>query len=286
MTERLRASGSSPLLVSREGHVGTITLNRPDRLNALNRELFEGLADAWRSLDADPKIRVIIVTGEGKGFCAGADMVAPSVTNRDQQTAERAHVPLPLFTARQMGVFKPVITAVNGVCASAGLHFVVDSDIVIASENATFVDTHVNVGQISALEPIGLARKMPLESVLRMVALGRAERMTAARALQLGMISEVVPADELGARARELAEHVAEASPTTLQRSLRAIWESLNLGIDEALDRGWHAVQDHYGHPDNVEGPLAFAEKRSPNWVDPLATDASPDQSPKEGSKL
>src|SRR6185436_7321501 len=91
----------------------------------------------------------------------------------------------PRFTARQAQVYKPVITAVNGVCAGAGLHFVADSDVVICSENATFVDTHVNVGQVTALEPIGLARRVPMGVVLRMVCMGKAERLSAQRAYEI-----------------------------------------------------------------------------------------------------
>ncbi|GAA0565504.1 enoyl-CoA hydratase/isomerase family protein [Actinomadura livida] len=262
-------SGQGPsVLVTSEGHIGFITLNRPEKLNALSPDVFAGLEAAWRRFDADPAIRVVVFTGTGRGFCAGADMVAPSVTGRDRPERD-GHVDMPKFTARHLGCHKPVITAVNGVCASAGLHFVVDSTVVIASDRATFLDTHANLGQVVALEPIGLARKMPLGAVLRMVALGRAERMSAQRAYELGMVSEVVPHENLADRARELAAMVAELSPTTLQRSLRVIWESLDLGLAEAEERGWRMVQDHYGHPDNVEGPRAFAEKRTPDWVDP-----------------
>lgn len=252
-----------------EDPVATIRLNRPERLNALNGEMFGALAEAWRALDADPAIRVVIVTGTGRAFCVGADLVAPSVTGRDRPEQRTGYVEMPRFTARQMGCYKPVITAVNGMCASAGLHFVVDSEIVIASDQATFFDTHANVGQIAALEPIGLARRIPFGAVLRMVALGRSERMTARRAYELGLVSEVVPHDQLLDRANQLASQVAELSPTTLQRSLRVIWDSLDCGLDEALAHGWRVVQDHYGHPDNIEGPRAFAERRPPRWVDP-----------------
>jgi enoyl-CoA hydratase/carnithine racemase len=258
----------APVLLARQGHVATITLNRPARLNALNGEALAGLAAAWRDIDADPAIRVTILTGAGRGFCSGADMVGPSATGRDR--ADRPDfVPMPKFTARHMGCFKPVITAVNGICAGAGLHFVADCEIVIASDQATFLDTHVDMGQITALEPIGLSRRMPLGAVLRMVALGRSERMSAQRAYELGMVSEVVPDGGLADRAMELAQTVAKVSPATLQKSLRAIWESLDSGLDEALERGWRVVQSHYGHPDNVEGPRAFAQKRAPQWADP-----------------
>jgi len=258
----------APVIVARQGHVGSITLNRPDTLNALSGDILAGLAVAWAELDADPAIRAITFAGTGRGFCSGADMVGPSPTGRDRPDRPD-FLPMLRFTARQLGCYKPVITAVNGICASAGLHFVVDSDIVIASDQATFLDTHVNVGQISAMEAIGLSRKMPLGAVLRMVALGRAERMSAQRAYELGMVSEVVAHDDLMARAGELAGYVAQASPTTMQRSLRLIWDSLSRGLDEALEHSWREIQSHYGHPDNVEGPRAFAEKRQPNWVDP-----------------
>ncbi len=254
----------TPLLVEREGPIMILTLNRPERLNALNRPLQRALERAFAEADSDPGIRVIVITGAGRGFCSGADVERLSTETIKPVAEQRAAIPN--FTARQAKVFKPTICAVNGVCAGAGLHFVADSDIVIASEDASFVDTHVNVGQVSALEPIGLLRKMSQTDVLRMVVLGKAERIGAARAAELRMISEVVPKDRLLARALELAHIAAAASPAAVKASLEAIWGSYELPLAQAYEVGLDAIFRHRSHPDSLEGTRAFIEKREPIW--------------------
>ena len=132
------------------------------------------------------------------------------------------------FTAWHNGVAKPVIAAVNGVCAGGGLHFVADADIVVAASNATFLDPHVSVGQASVYETIALAKKSPMESVLRLAFVGRHERMTAARAYELGICSEVVdPPEQLRAVAQSLAETIARQPPELLAATKRALWGAL-----------------------------------------------------------
>jgi enoyl-CoA hydratase/carnithine racemase len=245
------------LLIERDGHVVILTINRPRQLNAFSRSVRTRLAGLWPQLDADPQVRAIVVTATGdRAFSAGGD-----VSELDGPED------YPRYTARQAGVFKPTIAAINGLCASAGLHFVADSDIVICSENATFFDTHVHVGQVSALEPIGLARRIPLGEVLRMVTLGKAYRIDAARALAIGLVSEVVPAGQLRARAVELAHIASSGSPRAVQASLRAIWESLDMGLDDGLKHGYGLLQAHLDHPDAAEGPAAFMARREPRWT-------------------
>ena len=263
-------------------HVVVLTLNQPDRLNPIGGELRRRLTEVWPMLDADPTVRVIVLTGAGRAFCSGADLERRAEGNplRDESTDDVDAIEsrgiagyqgagarlYPRFTARQALVYKPVITAVNGVCAGAGLHFVADSDVVICSENATFVDTHVNVGQVTAVEPIGLSRRIPLGAVLRMVCMGRYERLNAQRAYELGLVSEVVPADQLLSRALELAALIAKASPETLRVSLKAVWESLEHGLTHACYAGYRPLVEHWDHPDAQEGPRAFMEKREPKW--------------------
>jgi len=280
---KVEEQSQGPLLVARPAdHIVVLTLNYPERLNPVGGELSERLVQIWPQIDADPTVRVVVLTGAGRGFCSGANLGpwAESGGSRLAQVGvdaiERRGLPgyrgpsaqaYPRFTARQAHVYKPVITAVNGVCAGAGLHFIADSDIVICSDTATFVDTHVNVGQVSALEPIGLTRKIPLGSVTRMVCMGKHERLTAQRALEIGLVSEVVPHDTLMERAIEIARQVATASPTALQTSLRAIWESLELGLTAAYYNGFAPLTAHWDHPDAQEGPRAFMEKREPKWT-------------------
>jgi enoyl-CoA hydratase/carnithine racemase len=267
MPEQLVAKAPDEILVSRDGHVLILTLNRPEHLNAITRSMQERLESLFRQADADPNVRVIVITGAGRAFCSGADVSALQ-DGAQRSVEEQLAVPEPAWTARMAKVYKPVIVAVNGVCAGAGFHFVVDSDIVIASDKASFVDTHVNVGQVSALEPIGLIRKISMTTVLRLVILGKAERLTAQQALECQMVSEVLPGERLLERAMELAQIAASVSPAAVKRSLEAIWESLEMPLSEAYRCGLESVFRHRDHPDALEGTTAFLEKRAPQWHD------------------
>lgn len=252
------------LLVERHGHVLQLTLNRPDSLNALNRSLQVLIEEAMLAARDDADVRAVVITGAGRAFCSGADvsgLAAGAVSSNDPKDHR-----YPQFTMRQLRIYKPTICAVNGVCAGAGLHYIADSDIVIASNKASFVDTHVNVGQVTALEPIGLLQRMPLEAVLRMVILGKAERLSAEKALQLGMVSEVTEPEDLVPRALELAQIAASVSPAAVQRSLKAIWESLDRPLDQGYLNGFEILIRHRSHPDALEGTRAFLEKRQPAW--------------------
>ena len=189
------------LQVRREGPVGWLVFDRPDAGNAMNAIMLEELEAAWLELDGDPAVAVIVNTGAGRAFQTGLDMVQlsrePEAMREQSRRTKRAELRL---TAWHNGVTKPVIAAVNGVCAGGGLHFVADADVVIASSEAAFLDPHVSVGQVTAYEAITLERKSPMEPIVRMALAGRYERMTAARAHQLGILSEVV--DTAGATAR------------------------------------------------------------------------------------
>jgi enoyl-CoA hydratase len=143
------------------------------------------------------------------------------------------------FTAWHQKVWKPVIAAVNGVCAGGGLHFVADADIVIAASTASFFDPHVSIGQVTAYEAIGLMRKMPVEAVMRMALVGRHERISAQRAFELGMISQVVdPPERLREEAQELAEKIARNSPAAMAATKRALWQAMELGLTDACRAG------------------------------------------------
>jgi enoyl-CoA hydratase/carnithine racemase len=217
------------LLVARRGPVGWLEFNRPDAANAMDARMMHELEDAWRELDADTDVRVIVNTGAGAAFQTGVD-VAQMSRDRDalrEQSRRTKRFEL-RFTAWHNGVTKPVIAAVNGVCAGGGLHFVADADIVIAAVNATFLDPHVSVGQASVYETIALAKKSAMEPVLRMAFLGRHERMPASRALALGIVSEVVdPPERLRQVAQDLAERIALQPADELAAVKQALWNEL-----------------------------------------------------------
>lgn len=257
------------LILERRGPVGWLVNNRPDQLNAMNSAMRDEFAVAWDALEADPEVRVIVHTGEGRAFQTGVDVAE---INEDGIGMERYRASMEdfdiHFTAWHQGVSKPVVTAVNGLCAGGGLHWVADADIVIAASDAQFFDPHVSVGQVVAIEAIGLLRKMPFEAVMRMALTGRHERMSAQRAYELGMISEVIdPPERLRDAAQELAEQIARNSPSAMAATKRALWGALEAGLTDACKAGAKELVSMWGHPDQAEGPRAFAEKREPRWT-------------------
>ena len=256
------------LIVERRGNVGWLINNRPDVLNAMNNRMRDELAEAWLDLEADPEVRAIVHTGTGRAFQTGADVTEVATDGQGFQRYRESLENWDLhFTAWHQGVTKPVICAVNGMCAGGGFHFVADADVVIAASDATFFEPHVSVGQVVAIESIGLLRKMPFEAVMRMALVGRHERMPAGRAYELGMVSEVVdPPDQLHAAAQALAEKIARNSPAAMAATKRALWRALELGLTDACKEGAADLVSMWGHPDQDEGPRAFAEKRDPEW--------------------
>jgi enoyl-CoA hydratase/carnithine racemase len=222
------AGNLTTLRVERAGPVGWLTFDRPDAGNAMNAAMMRELEDAWRTLDADDDVRVIVNTGAGSAFQTGLDLAQlardPDALREQSRRTKRFEL---RFTAWHNDVSKPVIAAVNGVCAGGGLHFVADADIVLMAEGATLLDPHVSVGQASVYETIALAKKSPMESIMRMVLVGRHERIDARRAYQLGICSEVVPAGQLHDAAQQLAEKIAEQPPELLAATKRALWAAL-----------------------------------------------------------
>ena len=188
----------STLLIEREGPVGWLIFNRPEVGNAMDARMLEELEPAWRELDADDQVKVIVNTGAGTAFQTGLDVVQLSrdrdALKEQSRRTKRAELRL---SAWHNGVTTPVIAAVNGVCAGGGLHFVADADMVIASSAASFLDPHVSIGQVTAFEAIALMRKIPVEAVMRMALMGSHERISAERALALGLVGEVVAPDRL-----------------------------------------------------------------------------------------
>jgi enoyl-CoA hydratase/carnithine racemase len=263
------AATHETLVVERHGPVGWLVFDRPAAGNAMDATMLDELERAWRELDDDPEVRVIVNTGAGRNFQTGLDVVQlsrdPEALREQSRRTERAELRI---SAWHNAVATPVVAAVNGTCAGGGLHFVADADIVIAAADAAFVDPHVSVGQVTAFEAIALARKAPFEAIMRMALMGRHERMSARRAYELGMVSEVVdPPERLRERAQELAETIARNSPAAMAASKRALWRALELGLTDACRAGAQDLVSMWGHPDQTEGPAAFAEKRNPVWV-------------------
>ena len=255
-----------------EDRVAMISFNRPDQLNAINLRMTKELGRAFAAAEADDDVWLIIVTGNGRAFCAGADVSEipedgghiyeePYLSTYEQWEAPQEATP-PFRT-----MTKPILTAVNGLCCGAGLDLVTTGDIVIASDQAQFFDPHVSIGLVSGREVVRLARVLPRTVVLRMALMGRYERMSARRAYELGMVSEVVPHERLMERAREIAALVNRNAPLAVRGTRMAILKGLGLPLHEAeiLAESYRLRVTRTN--DANEGPRAFTEKREPKWT-------------------
>ncbi len=254
-----------------DGHKATITLNRPQALNALSPHMITELRAAYHEAENDDNVWILIVTGTGRAFCTGADAKQipedgkvinerPYLSTYEQWEAPQEGTP----PFRQMA--KPVLAAINGICCGAGLDWVTTGDIVIASDEATFFDPHVSIGLVAGREMVRLARVLPRNIALRMAVMGKHERMDAARAYELGMISEVVEDAKLLERAHEIADIVNSNAPLAVRGTRLAIHKTLDLPLHEAEILAEAFRERNLHTQDSLEGPKAFVEKRAPNW--------------------
>ena len=223
-------------------HVATITLNRPNELNTFNPQMRREFNHVWARISEDNAVHsVVLRAAPGKAFSTGADVRGGHSVN-DVMLATNtwnASDPGESFGAKMNNCWKPVITAVHGWCCAGAFYFLNESDIIICSEDAQFFDPHVSYGMVCAVEPVGLRWRLPLGDVLRLALLGNDERLCAQTAFRIGLVSEVVPLDQLWAHAHTLAAKIAAKPPTAIQGTVRAIWESLELprtpGIIQSL---------------------------------------------------
>jgi enoyl-CoA hydratase/carnithine racemase len=250
--------------------IATLTLNRPDRMNAVNQQMKDDLRAAWQRVKDDPDIWVAIITGAGKAFSSGADVQvldARGFKKIDRWRELCMHEGIRLLpTPRRMNVHKPVIAAVNGVAGGVSLDQVTEADIPIASDQAYFVDPHVSIGYVSSHEMVNMARRVPVAVCLRMALLGSQERMSAQRAYEVGLVTEVVPHERLLPRARELAELLCKNAPLAVWGTKMGILRGLGLPIEQAEEIAVGYLEVVEQSEDHTEGPRSFVEKRKPQW--------------------
>ena len=230
------------ILVEIADHVATITINRPAAMNSFTKRMCEEFAQLWKDIGENDNVHCCVLrAAPGRAFSTGADVKAsqePGQSVVDLANIWHCEDPGKFLGPKSMNCWKPVIVAVHGMAAGGAFYWLNESDIVICSDDATFFDPHVTYGMTSALEPIGMTYKMPLQDVLRMVLLGNDERVSAETAMRIGIVSEVVPRDRLWARAAELAVIVAAKPPAATAGSVKAIWQSLDLPRSVALMNG------------------------------------------------
>lgn len=242
------------------GGVGVITLDRPEVLNCFNPRMCEEFAHLWAAVRSDDEVRCLVLRANGQHFSTGLDVKAGREYPADPWTVSD---PGDQLSPKRNKVWKPVVCAVQGMCAGGAFYWLNEADIIICSDDAEFFDPHTSYGMTAALEPIGLRYRMPLGDVLRMVLLGLDERMSPDAALAAGLVSEIVPRDKLWERAGELARLIAAKPPMAVQGSVKAIWESLDVHRTAALDRG-------YGYPQVtklVQPPVDRAGRKPGTWM-------------------
>jgi enoyl-CoA hydratase/carnithine racemase len=249
--------------------VARVTLNRPDVHNAFNRRMLGEFREVWSAIRGDPAVRAVIVTGSGdKAFCTGIDrteaMAGPDGPTRSPNPFEFDD-PGRSLGPKSNGVWRPVVASVNGMACGGAFYLLGEADVIIAADHATFFDPHVTYGMTSALEPAALARRIPMGEVMRWALLGLDERMSAARALQIGLVSEVVPPESLHPRAHELAARIASKPAVATEGTVRAIWAALELSPRQA-----RTLAIHYPALGNEAGKRQmaglFESGERPSW--------------------
>jgi enoyl-CoA hydratase/carnithine racemase len=219
--------------------VATITLNRPERMNSFNLAMLDDFKAFWTDVREDLNVNAIVIrASEGRAFCTGVDVKESKGVVRSDNNVWLEESPFHSLGAKANRCWKPVISAVHGLAAGGAFYMLNESDITICSDDAEFFDPHTTYGMVAALEPIGAVYKMPLGEIMRMVLMGLDERISAATALRIGLVSEVVAKDALWSRAHELAAKIAAKPPAAIQGSVRAVWESLEVPRSAAMHRG------------------------------------------------
>ncbi len=251
------------VLYEKTENIVTITLNRPDSLNSINRQLRADLAEAITNFDADPDARVAIVTGAGRAFCAGRDLKERAGDNADGRQARAADSMYPDRPYMWPQTWKPIIAAINGFALAGGWSIAQMCDLRIASEEAKLGITET---KWSLLPPFGtiLPKQIGLAATLELCL--TAQPVTAQRAYDMGFLNRVVPGDQLMEEAMTMAAQIAENAPLAVQYFKELAYRGLNMSTQDVSSLTYHMYDRLLTTEDSKEGPRAFAEKRKPNW--------------------
>ncbi|HNO39888.1 MAG TPA: crotonase/enoyl-CoA hydratase family protein [Marmoricola sp.] len=263
---------SEPVLYDVADHIALITLNRPEAMNAVDADLATALGEALERADQDPQVRVLIVTGTGKAFCAGADLKAIS---RGEDISVRGNPQWGFGGYAEHWINKPVIAAVNGFAMGGGTELALACDLIVASSAARFGLPEVKRGLIAAAGGlIRIQRQIPMKRALELALTGA--ELSPQTALDWGLVNRVVAPEELMDSARALAAEIANNAPTAVRMTKRLLHEASgansdwdpNWGTGSAWELNNTRTMEVFAHPDAIEGPIAFAEKREPRWSD------------------
>ncbi|HZQ73671.1 MAG TPA: enoyl-CoA hydratase [Burkholderiales bacterium] len=254
-------SEESILLREDRDGVCTLTMNRPQQMNLLTREMLEALQEALEAIAGDARVRVVVLAANGKGFCAGHDLKEIRGLGEQPKIAE-------LFDqcSRMMQTIgqlpQPVIARVQGAAAAAGCQLVAQCDLAVASEAAKFTTPGVNWGFFCSTPGVAIGRNLQRKHAMEMLLTG--DVIDARRALEWGLVNKVVPADALARETQELARKVAEKPPATVAAGKRAFYQQMDLGISKAYELASQVIASSFAHEEGREGMDAFIAKRPP----------------------
>ena len=251
------------ILYEKQDNVVIITLNRPDALNSINRQLRRELGEAIDQFDGEDDSFVAIITGAGRAFCAGRDLKERASDNAEGIQARASASMTPESPYMWPRTWKPMIAAVNGFALAGGWSIAQMCDLRLASEDAKLGITET---KWSLMPPFGtiLPKIIPLSAVLELVF--TAEPITAQRAYDIGFLNKVVPAEQLMDEAMALAQKIAENAPLAVQYFKELAYRGLNMSTQDISSLTYHMYDQLLTTEDSKEGPLAFAEKRKPRW--------------------
>jgi enoyl-CoA hydratase/carnithine racemase len=266
------------LLYEEKDGVAWVTLNRPEVHNAFNVQMQRELHALWRALRRNDDVRVVVLTGAGdKAFCTGIDRtetMGESAASAAGGGRAVGSVSTPFMFddpganigPKSCDLWKPVIAAVNGMACGGAFYMLGEVEFIIAAERATFFDPHVTYGMTAAFEPMHLLQKMPFHEIMRLSLLGNHERLSAKRAHEIGLVSEVVPADQLRAAAQWAADAIASAPPLAIQGTVRSIWAARELSRSQALSLGYAFIGLGTSRESIQQGQAAFAAGKRVQW--------------------
>jgi enoyl-CoA hydratase/carnithine racemase len=264
------------LLYDERDGVAYVTLNRPEVHNAFNLQMQRELREVWTSLRSIDDVRVVVLSGAGdKAFCSGIDRdeaIGDYVESGDRVGVGRVSTPLMFddpganICPKQCDLWKPVIAAVNGIACGGALYILGECDVILAADHATFFDPHVTYGMVSSFEAIHLLQKLPLGETLRLVLLGAHERMSAQRAYDVGLVSEIAPLDQLAGRAAWVAARIASAPSLVVQATLQAVWAGHEHSRRQALALAHNYVGLGTTFENIAEGQEQFAGGGRVEW--------------------
>ena len=258
-----------PILERKDtGAIARLTLNHPEKLKALSDAMLAALGDAFEALAADEKIRVVIIGGAGKAFCAGHDLKEMTQGRQAEDGGKAYFADLFNRCTRVMTAIRnlpqPVIAQPHGIATAAGCQLVASCDMAVAAEGTRFGVNGVNIGLFCSTPMVALSRNIPRKQAFEMLTTG--EFINTDRALSLGLINRAVPHDDLEEATNQLAETVAAKLGAAVRIGKRAFYDQLEMGLDQAYAHTGQVMVENMLNRDTEEGIAAFLEKRPPQW--------------------